>query len=54
MIDNHRDVLEEAKSEHDKMKKAVDEMRASEVLVGCSFFISLKFEFSHCSLYFAG
>ncbi|KAI5418893.1 structural maintenance of chromosomes protein 4 [Lathyrus oleraceus] len=31
MIDNHRDVLEEAKSEHDKMKKAVDEMRASEV-----------------------
>ncbi|GAU35501.1 hypothetical protein TSUD_155320 [Trifolium subterraneum] len=31
MIDKHRDVLEEATSEHDKMKKAVDELRASEV-----------------------
>ncbi|XP_061355125.1 structural maintenance of chromosomes protein 4 [Gastrolobium bilobum] len=31
MIDQHRDVLEEAKFEHDKMKKAVDELRASEV-----------------------
>ncbi|RHN47848.1 hypothetical protein MtrunA17_Chr7g0257421 [Medicago truncatula] len=31
MIDKHWDVLEEAKSEHDKMKKSVDELRASEV-----------------------
>ncbi|CAI8608890.1 unnamed protein product [Vicia faba] len=31
MIDKHRDVLEEAKSEHDKMKKAVDGMRESEI-----------------------
>ncbi|CAJ2635956.1 unnamed protein product [Trifolium pratense] len=31
MIDKHRDVLEEATSEHNKMKKAVDELRASEV-----------------------
>ncbi|GAU42832.1 hypothetical protein TSUD_185900 [Trifolium subterraneum] len=31
MINKHRGVLEEATSEHDKMKKAVDELRASEV-----------------------
>jgi hypothetical protein len=42
MIDKHRDVLEEATSEHDKMKKAVDELRASEVLVVWLFFTSLK------------
>lgn len=35
MIDKHRDVLEEAKSEHDKMKKVVEELRASEVLLMC-------------------
>lgn len=38
MIDKHRDVLEEAKSEYHKMKKAVDELRASEVLFLCISF----------------
>lgn len=31
LIDQHRDVLDEAKSEHEKLKKTVDELRASEV-----------------------
>lgn len=42
MFDKHRDVLEEAKAEHDKMKKTVDELRASEVLLLCSFSRFLK------------
>lgn len=38
MIDKHTIVLEEAKSEYDKVKKTVDELRASEVLLlGVSF-----------------
>lgn len=46
MIDKHRDVLEEAKSEYDKMKKAVDELRTSEVLLKCYFFLPLTMSFS--------
>lgn len=41
LIDQHKDVLDEAKSDHEKLKKTVDELRASEVctarfLVCCS------------------
>jgi len=36
IIDKHMIVLEEAKSQYNKMKKMMDELRASEVLV-CSF-----------------
>ncbi|GAA0146311.1 hypothetical protein LIER_06300 [Lithospermum erythrorhizon] len=31
LMDQHKDVLDEAKSEYEKLKKAVDELRASEV-----------------------
>lgn len=31
LIDQHKDVLDEAKSDHEKLKKTVDELRASEV-----------------------
>lgn len=41
MIDKHMIVLEEAKSVYNKMKKTVDELRASEVLV-CLFFRLIK------------
>lgn len=41
LIDKHMIVLEEAKSEYNKMKKAMDELRASEVLV-CLFFMCHK------------
>lgn len=33
MIDKHRVVLEESKSEYDKVKKSVDKLRATEVLL---------------------
>lgn len=32
LIDNHKDVLDKAKSDYDNMKKTVYELRASEVL----------------------
>lgn len=41
LIDKHMIVLEEAKSEYNKMKKTMDELRASEVLV-CLIFTSPK------------
>lgn len=41
LIDKHMIVLEEAKSEYNKMKKAMDELRTSEVLV-CFIFTSHK------------
>lgn len=32
-MDQHKTVLDEAKSEYEKLKKAVDELRASEVIL---------------------
>lgn len=32
LIDKHRDVLDKAKSDYNKMKRTVDDLRASEVL----------------------
>lgn len=32
LIDEHREVLDKAKAEYEKTKRAVDELRASEVL----------------------
>lgn len=32
LIDQHKDALDEAKCDYDKVKKTVDELRASEVL----------------------
>lgn len=55
MIDKHRDVLEEAKSEYHKMKKAVDELRASEVLFLCvSFTYDLILGVYSSQSFFAG
>ena len=31
LIDQHRDVLDKAKNDYEKLKKTVDELRASEV-----------------------
>lgn len=47
LIDQHKDVLDEAKSDHEKVKKTVDELRASEVcaarfLVCCPVCLFLK------------
>lgn len=33
LIDQHKDVLDKAKSDYEKLKKTVDELRASEVLL---------------------
>lgn len=46
LIDQHKDVLDKAKSDHEKLKKTVDELRASEVcaarfLFCCSILMSL-------------
>lgn len=42
LIDQHKDVLDKAKSDYEKLKKTVDELRAAEVLL-CLAFI---FQFS--------
>lgn len=39
-MDQHKNVLDEAKSEYEKLKKAVDELRASEV-VSCSGYLCI-------------
>lgn len=36
-MDQHKVVLDDAKSEYEKLKKAVDEMRASEVMSYSAF-----------------
>lgn len=46
LIDQHKDVLDKAKSDHEKLKKTVDELRASEVcaarfLVYCQILMTL-------------
>lgn len=48
LIDQHRDVLHEAKSDHEEVKKTVDELRASEVcaarfLVCCPVCVFVEF-----------
>lgn len=38
LIDQHKDVLDKAKCDYEKLKKTVDELRASEVLLCLPFF----------------
>lgn len=47
LIDQHKDVLDKAKSDYEKLKKTVDELRASEVcaarfVVSCSILMNLS------------
>lgn len=46
LIDQHKDVLDKAKSDYEKLKKTVDELRASEVLLCWSSFCLLVFNLS--------
>lgn len=43
-MDEHKDVLDEAKSEYEKLKKAVDELRASEVVPCFGFLFIVLFK----------